>query len=285
MQIIKKMNKQYLITADDYGFCPEVDSAIEELAKKGILSTTNVLVNFRQDFTGSPLIGKRDFSIGIHWNVTTGRPVSPLDKVKTLVDENGVFWPIDEFRRRYKKGLISESELEAELQNQFDIYYKNFGQPDYWNSHENSSLYPAPFKVFKKVALKKGIRATRNFQRVYVDYDNCRGFKRKLRELLVSSYVNFKYGIIEKRNFHMPDGRIVTFVNHTKTDFERMKTCLEKTQKKSVEIIIHPAVSGDNPLFGNITTDRVDEYKAFMSDRFYALFTENGNKIVTYKDI
>ena len=47
--------KKFIITADDYGMCPEVNSAIEQLAEKGILSTTNVLTNFQNDFSDSPL--------------------------------------------------------------------------------------------------------------------------------------------------------------------------------------------------------------------------------------
>ena len=83
--------KRYLITADDYGFCEEVDRAIEDLADKGILSTTNVLMNFRRDFSDSPLIGRPDFSIGIHWNVTCGNPVSDIKDIPSLVAEDGSF--------------------------------------------------------------------------------------------------------------------------------------------------------------------------------------------------
>lgn len=277
--------RYYLITADDYGFCEEVDTAIENLAEKGILSTTNVLMNFRTDFSTSPLKKISRFSIGIHWNVTCGRPVTEEEKIPSLVDESGYFWPIDEFRRRYMRNLINPQELELELENQLQLFYREFGQPEYWNTHENSSLYPKEFRIFEKVALKHNIRCTRNFQRVYIDYDNCKGLKRKLREFLVASYVNVKYGIIERRKFAMPEGRIVTFVNHTKTEIDRLRTGLANTEKNIVEIIIHPATSGENPLFGNITSDRVDEYNCFMSDEFYKLFENDNSKIVSFKDL
>ena len=277
--------KRYLITADDYGFCEEVDRAIEDLADKGILSTTNVLMNFRRDFSDSPLIGRPDFSIGIHWNVTCGNPVSDIKDIPTLVAEDGSFLSLGEFRGRYRKGLINPDELELELENQYRLFRDAFGEPEYWNTHENSSLYPKEFRVFEKVALKHNIRCTRNFQRVYIDYDNCKGAARKLREFLVSSYVNIKFGIFEKRKFAMPDGRIVTFVNHSKTDIDRLRAGLGKTKKETVEVIIHPATSGDNPLFGNITSDRVDEYKCFMSDEFYELFQNSDSKIISFNDI
>ena len=57
--------KYYLITVDDYGLCEEVDTTIENLTKRDILSTTNVLMNFRTDFSNSPLKRMERLSIGI----------------------------------------------------------------------------------------------------------------------------------------------------------------------------------------------------------------------------
>ena len=277
--------KRYIITADDYGMCPEVDDAIEQLADRGILSTTNVLTNFRKDFLDSPLRKYKNFSVGIHWNVTTGRPVTKTEKIPSLIDTRGEFHSIDEFRRRFARGLINKNELRLELENQYDIFYKYFGQPDYWNTHENSSLFPKEFNFFEKVALEKNIRATRNFQRVYIDYDLCHGFKRKLREFSVSTFVNFRFGILARKNFKMPDGRIVTFINASKTDIERMRRGLNKTNKKTIEIIIHPATRGDNPIFGNIASDRVTEFNKYMSDEFFDLFKNDNAEIISFNEL
>lgn len=279
------MMKEILITADDYGMCPEVDEAIEKMALARRITTTNVLMNFRTDFSNTKLKDINDFSIGIHWNVTTGRPVSDVTTIKTLVNENGEFYPIDIFRYRYKRNMISPKELEIELTNQYNLFYSVFGQPDYWNSHENSALYPKEYKVFKKVALEKGIIGTRNFQRVYVDYDLAKGFSRKMREFIVRFYVNIYFGLHIKRKFVIPDGRIVTFVNHSKTEFERMQKCLARCKKKTVEIIIHPATESGNPLFGNIGDDRVLEYQKYSSDEFYGLFANSSSRVISYKDL
>ena len=277
--------QKVLLTADDYGMCPEVDEAIEKLAEYGTLSTTNVLTNFNTDFTNSPLKNKENFSIGIHWNVTTGRPVTDPQKIPTLVKENGDFYSIDEFRYRYRKGLIDAKDLRTELLNQYDIYYKYFGVPEYWNSHENSALYPKEFKVVESVALEKGIKCTRNFQRVYIDYENCVGFKRKLREFIVKTFVDYWFGVRVKRKFTMPSGRIITFKNITKTNPDKLRRALENTKKPSVEIVIHPAIRGDNPLFGNIGQDRVVEYNSFMSQEFYDILENENRTIVSFEKL
>lgn len=277
--------RKYIITADDYGLCPEVNSAIEQLAEKGILSTTNVLTNFQTDFSNSPIKQYKRFSVGLHWNVTTGKPVTDCSKIPTLVDKNGSFYSIDEFRSRYREGRICPKELALELQSQYDLFYKEFGQPSYWNSHENSALFPKEYGVFKRVALQNGIKATRNFQRVYIDYDLSGGVGRRLREFAVSMYVNVKFGKIEKRKFVMPEGRIVTFCNASKTDIERMRNGLAKTNKKSIEVIIHPATDGKNPLFGNIAEDRVTEFETYMTDAFLELFENEKAHIVSFEEL
>lgn len=277
--------QKIIVTADDYGLCDDVNMAIESLIDAGVLSSTNVITNFNSDFSTSQIKNKKNVSIGLHWNVTTGKPVSNPRYVKTLLNKNGVFWSIDEFRKRYHRGLIDKNELKYELENQYEIFYKNFGKPSYWNSHENSALYPQEYKVFEEVAREKKISATRNFQRVYIDYQNCKGLKRKLRELLVRVFVDFWFGVRTKKYFNMPKGRIVTFVNLTKTNPTMLKQALDKTRKKSVEIIIHPALSGENELFGNIGKDRVEEFSAYMSKEFYDILSNEKRKIVCFEQL
>lgn len=276
---------KYLITADDYGMCQEVNEAIEALANAGILSTTNVMMNFKSDFKDSPLKKMQHFSIGIHWNVTTGCPVTPTNLIPSLVNKDGCFYSVKEFRLRCKRKQINKKELELELQNQLNIFIKEFGAPSYWNTHENSCLFPNIFSTFENVALRNGIIGTRNFQRVYIDYDLCKGIKRKIRELIVRTYINIKFGVFEKKKFIMPASRIVSFDNSSKSDFYRWQKVTKDIKKESVEVIIHPATSGNNPLFGSITVDRVNEYKLFLSKELKELFMNYNAEIVTFEDL
>lgn len=67
-----------IITADDYGMCSEVNRAIDEGIENGIITTTNVMTNMAALSEAADLRERYPrLSIGLHWNVTTGRPVSP----------------------------------------------------------------------------------------------------------------------------------------------------------------------------------------------------------------
>ena len=276
------MIKQIIVTADDYGMCSDITQAIDILADSGAITSTNVMMNFETDFSNAKIKNLKDFSIGLHWNVTAGKPV--IKETSSLVDSNGNFYPLSEFRERFRQGKIKREDIIRELRAQYDLFFQFFGQPIYWNTHENVALYPKEYLIFQEVALSKGIKATRNFQREYIDYDKI-SLKRKLREFAVSTFINLWFGIYVKRNFIMPEGRILAFENSNKLLPELQKHGIDGTKARSIEIVIHPALSGDNPLYGNISNDRVLEYKMYISPQMRnAVFTANAKK-ATFEDI
>jgi predicted glycoside hydrolase/deacetylase ChbG (UPF0249 family) len=275
--------KTIIITADDYGMCKEVDQAIRECMKVGVVTTTNVLLNMETTKTASTL--RKEFpevSIGIHWNVTTGKPVSKIDDVKTLVDKDGNFYSLVEFKRRISKGLIDKIELEKELIAQYDIFKTLCGRPDYWNTHENSALCFASFNIFAKAAKKLNINSTRNFQRVYIDIESV-PLKRRLEEFVKSRMADIWFGLIVKKDFNMPDGRLFPFKLESKLDTDRLISKLKNSNKKIIEIIIHPATTGDNPLFGNISYERVSEFEFFSRGELRSIFLYNGLQLDNYE--
>lgn len=78
--------KQFIITVDDYGMCKVVDQAIDDCIDAGLLTSINVIVNM-EDLESAKTVRRRypNISIGMHWNVTKGHPIS---QCKTLVDPN-----------------------------------------------------------------------------------------------------------------------------------------------------------------------------------------------------
>jgi len=281
----KTFVKTIIITADDYGMCNDVDLAIRACMKAGVVTTTNVMLNMETTEAASEL--REEFpevSIGIHWNVTTGRPVSKIDDIRTLVDKEGSFYSLAVFRKRISNGLIDKQDLEKELIAQYDIFRRLCGQPDYWNTHENSALCFASFRVFSKVAKKLNITATRNFQRVYVDIESVSA-KKKLGELVKSCMFDLWFGIIVKKDFAMPDGKLFQFNSKNRMSTDTLISKLLNNHKQIIEIVIHPAISGDNPLFGNISDERVSEYKFFSRGELRNELLKNSLRLDSYKAV
>lgn len=276
--------QKIIITADDYGMCDIVNDAIDAGIQNGFVTTTNVMVNMEALEAASTLRERfPNVSIGMHWNVTTGKPVTDPQQIPTLVDKNGNFFPVTEFKRKYAKGQIQKKDLELELYNQYEMFRKVCGEADYWNAHENSALSTKIFPVFSEVALTYGIKATRTFQRVYFDKFGL-NFKTEVREFLVKNFFNVWFENIRK-TFVMPAARVVSFQKISKTEGDILLNALKKDGRDFIEVVFHPATVANSPYFGNISTERVKEYEFVSSKEIHEKYIENNFQFVNYADI
>lgn len=257
--------KNLLITADDFGMCEWVDRAILDLAKVGMVTTTNVITNMETFHNARVLMEAfPEFSVGIHWNVTTGNPLSIPSEIPSLVDDNGTFHSGDLFWKRMTEGKINIGELKKELMLQYETFREICGAAAYWNVHENVVLHRKAYRVFADTARELNIRKTRTFQRVYLDREILKG-KRRFREMLVRRYMDLWYGVHVRKEFAMPDGRVIVFREESKLDRNKLIDTLKQSSKQSIELVVHPAIGADHPLFGDMKEQRVKEY-LFMKD-------------------
>ena len=275
--------QKLIVTADDYGMCQQVDDAIDAGIENGIITTTNVMTNMETLENARALREKYPhISIGVHFNVTTGRPVSDPKDIPSLLAPDGTFWNLSTFKKRYSKGLIVPKELEKELETQYTLFEETCGKADYWNTHENSALHTKAFSVFAKVAKQHNVLATRTYQRVYYDKINL-GAKKALREFLVKNFFQLWFGRIRK-TFWMPTARVVSFHKISKTEGDVLMNALKKDGRDYIEVVVHPATTADHPAFGNISTERVAEYRFTSSEEVFKRYTENGFTFVNFSE-
>ncbi len=274
--------QKLIVTADDYGMCDVVDKAIDAGIENGIITTTNVMLNMETLENARDLRQRYPhISVGVHFNVTTGKPVSNPKDIPTLVDDDGVFWKIGVFKKKYSEGKIAPRDLEHELEVQAALFEKICGKADYWNTHENSSLHTKAFKVFEKVAKNHDIKATRTFQRVYFDKKGL-PLKTEIREFLVKNFFNIWFSSIRKR-FVMPRARVVSFDKTSKTEGDVLLDALKRDGRNFIEVVFHPATVADSPYFGNISSERVKEYEFVSSKEIYEKYIANGFEFVSFE--
>lgn len=281
--------KKMIITADDYGMCTIVDKAIDDCIEAGILTTTNVIVNM-EDLEAARTLRERfpNISVGMHWNITAGKPISPIDSIPSLVDENGSFYKVSVFLKRYKQGMIKADEIEKELIAQYDVFKSLCGNADYWNSHQNSSLSFETFSIFNRTALKLGINKTRSFQRTYVKEKRLPGGLRgRIIEICKKCVFDIWFGnVIPKSGTKLPDGRMIYFDDYQKTeDIKNIAENIQWGNKQIVEMVVHPAISPNHPFFGTLTDMRVKEWKMFSSIDTLNYLHNQGIELVNFSAI
>lgn len=257
-----------ILTADDYGLCDEVNQAIEEALLAGVVQTTSAIMNMPSHIAIAGLRCRFPrVSLGLHWNLSQGKPVAPLKSVSTLVDRDGGFFSAGNFKKLWRLGRIEKHELWSELEAQYARFNRIAGPPSYWNTHENVHLAPGLFAEVHRVALALGIRRTRSYRRVIIPRAGTRlGFYVKnpafwLKGIIIAA-CSFQQ---ERVGVRMPRALIHAPGYDKATQIEAILVNQRLSETGGVlELVAHPARRVVPDLFGNLTDSRVREYQSLV---------------------
>ena len=121
--------------------------------------STNVMANMDKAEEAFDLKKRFPYvSVGIHYNFTVGKPLSPADQVRSLIHQDGTFLSYPEIRKKCKEGTYNFKEIAWEMKLQYKRYREICGEPDYWNTHENVHVYPKLYQLFRDEALGVGVK-------------------------------------------------------------------------------------------------------------------------------
>lgn len=147
--------KRYLIvTADDFGIGPATTQGILDLASRGLLTGTVLLVNSPHAEAAVRAWRQAGASLELGWHpcLTLDRPVLPARQVPTLVQPDGRFWPLNAFTRRLCLRRICPGEIEAELRAQYQHFCDLVGRtPPSVNSHHHVQVFPPVGSILGRV--------------------------------------------------------------------------------------------------------------------------------------
>lgn len=113
--------------------------------REGVVTSTSAMVNSDGALQRIAAVHDQhpDLPIGLHLNITTGRPVLPSERVPTLVDANGRFYSTDVVLARWRE--ISLDELRAELHAQAELLLATGVRFDHIDYHEGTIVIFPPF--------------------------------------------------------------------------------------------------------------------------------------------
>ncbi len=157
------MLKQMIINADDFGLCEGVNKAVAEAHSKGVLTSATLMANAPSTAQAIAFAEQMpSLGVGIHLNLTEGRPISTEAIVELLVDAEG------EFKYSvYKlaaKSAVNERLLraiEAELTAQIESIINKGIKPTHLDSHKHFHCFGPIYKIVCSLADGSGIGAVR----------------------------------------------------------------------------------------------------------------------------
>ncbi len=148
--------KRLIVNADDYGDTPGISRGILEAHHKGVVTSTSVMIGS----PGAPMAvqdamkSAPDLGLGLHLTLSgTGkRPILPAERVPSLVQADGTFYPFEQWLAHYDKFDVEE--ISQELMAQCDCFTDIAGRPpDHLDGHHHVVYrHPAALRTLFSLA-------------------------------------------------------------------------------------------------------------------------------------
>lgn len=136
-----------IVNSDDFGYTEGISKGILEGHKRGIITSTTVLVN--QVIEPAYIEAVKRMGVGLHLNLSLGKPMSAQPH---LTDEAGNFLPLDV--------LIEQPGLAKELEAQMQAFIEMFGQlPDHLDSHHGLHRHPQLKEIIEDMMERYQLKA------------------------------------------------------------------------------------------------------------------------------
>lgn len=144
-----------IVNADDWSLTGGVSRGILEAHRRGVVTSTTALVNLPVDEALlSEILATPTLGVGLHLNLTWGRPLSPPEAVPSLVDDEGRFRRDPEAVAARAKPIEARQELEAQI----ETFAALFGRrPTHLDSHHHLHRYPPLDELVLDLALATGL--------------------------------------------------------------------------------------------------------------------------------
>jgi predicted glycoside hydrolase/deacetylase ChbG (UPF0249 family) len=150
--------KTLIVNADDFGLTAGVSRGILEAHRRGIVTSTTLLVNRALDPGLLAELQSSGLGVGLHVNLTLGGPMSDPTRIPSLLDAEGRFVR----DAREVAARVRPEEARIEIGNQIDAFRGLMGRfPTHLDSHHHVGRH-APLlelMLFFARALKVPLRA------------------------------------------------------------------------------------------------------------------------------
>jgi predicted glycoside hydrolase/deacetylase ChbG (UPF0249 family) len=157
-EVMPRFQTKVIVNADELGLTEQVNQAIIEAHRNGVVTSTSTIVNMWAFDDAIRLIRENPtLEIGLHLNLTYGRPISPPETVPTLVDRHGNFWTRNKLLQKLFTNRINLAEVKRELRAQIDRYKEEGLDFHHLDSHEHVHVKPRLCSAFIELAKEHNV--------------------------------------------------------------------------------------------------------------------------------
>lgn len=260
--------KKVIINADDFGYSSAVNLGIIKSHKKGILTSTTLMANMPGCDEAIVLAKENpDLGVGGHLVLTCGKP---LTKVDSLVDENGAFYNLAEYKKH--RNEMCDEEIFQEWCHQIDYLLDHGLKLTHLDSHHHVHAFLENLKITKRIADKYNLC-----------FRNIFGLEENI-ELPAQKGIN---GFLDLMNHSAIRDLTIPFEKNRIKCFEEIQAVLDQVKDNEItELMVHPAYVDEGLYFNSsFNVQRMKEVSILCDSQMKQLFECNQIVTCNYKSV
>lgn len=260
--------KKVIINADDFGYSSAVNLGIIKAYKEGILTSTTLMANMPGCDEAIKLAKENpDLGVGGHLVLTCGKP---LTKGESLIDGNGDFYSLAEYKKH--RNEMCDEEIFQEWCHQIDYLMDHGLKLTHLDSHHHAHTFPENLEITKRIADK---------------YHLCFRNAFELEENIELPAQKGIRGFSDLMNHSAIRDLTKSFEENRIKCFEEIQMVLDKVEDNEItELMVHPAYVDEILYFNSsFNIQRVKEVSILCDSQMKQLFEENQIVTCSYKNI
>jgi predicted glycoside hydrolase/deacetylase ChbG (UPF0249 family) len=293
-----------IIHADDFGLHSQINQAVVEAARKGVLTSASWMANgiaaeeALQAAAAIPSLG-----VGVHLNIVRGRPLSDPAEIPSLVDTQGRFFnSVGALLRKSYLGQLRDEDIYVEYRRQVQCMIRRGLVPTHFDGEKHTHLLlPGSRRAVEKLGKEFAVQKVRTIR------------ERKLHTMLSSAGVSMSTSVRQRlkltllehasgqararwKDMKTPDlffgvlwsGRLTSVDGH-----EALVALLSLKINATIEWMLHPGYHDGlttpnlSPEFGAffLLDARAKEAEFLLSEQVQEEIARNRDKLISYREL
>lgn len=256
-----QQSKTLLIRCDDLGMSHSVNMAFKELMESGLKFSASVMFPCAWYQQAVDILKQHpQITVGIHltlnaeWKNYRWGPITGRDKVSSLVDEHGYFFPS---REKFYDNNPKTEEIEIELRAQIERAINSGLKISYVDYHMGTAVEkPEHRAIVEKLAKEFGLGISRYFGEVDIE---------SMYAVDIDKKQDYLFNLTEK----IVEGKINLLVCHIGKDQPELQVMIDMNDFGLPEMSKH----------------REAELNALKSAKQQNIFEKNNIKLINYSDL
>jgi predicted glycoside hydrolase/deacetylase ChbG (UPF0249 family) len=155
--------RNLIVNADDLAWTEGVNRGIAQAHRYGIVTSATILANGAAFASAVELVkATPSLAVGVHLNLSDGKPVSPPETVPSIVNDRGEFKGGPEaLLLRVARRNLRIKEVEMEWESQIRKVVNAGIQPTHLDGHKHVHMLPGMFEIVLRLAKRNAIAAIR----------------------------------------------------------------------------------------------------------------------------